>query len=108
MTPLRLAIVVLLSLGATVSRSPFCAGAEMAQMAQQRPPAMPPEGNPGHKEPDKGAFCSRSAKTEHNCKCHAKCVVEDENEPNVITRVEDPKCRAYCFKDHCHCPAECE
>jgi hypothetical protein len=22
---------------------------------------------------------------------------------------EDPKCRVYCFKDHCHCPVEnCE
>jgi hypothetical protein len=19
---------------------------------------------------------------------------------------EDPKCRVYCFKDHCHCPVE--
>jgi hypothetical protein len=22
---------------------------------------------------------------------------------------EDPKCRVYCYKDHCHCPVEnCE
>lgn len=99
----RVLVVLLLSLGATVSRSPFCVGAEMAQQV----PSMPPEGNPDHAEPAKGAYCSRSKHEAHSCKCHAKCV-PDENDPNAIVRLEDPKCRAWCFKDHCRCPAECE
>lgn len=99
----RVFLVLLLSLGATVSRSPFCLGAEHAQQT----PTMPPDGNPNHEKPPDGAFCSRSKKAEHSCKCHSKCE-PDPNNPNGIIRVEDPKCRAWCFRDNCRCPAECE
>jgi hypothetical protein len=99
----RVLLVVVLSLGATVSRSPFCVGAELAQ--QQVPP-MPPPGNPDHQAPEKRAFCSRSKDAAHTCKCHAKCIVDDKG--NVTGVEEDPKCRAWCFRDHCRCPADCE
>lgn len=99
----RALVVLLLCLGATVSRSPFCVGAEMAQ---QQPPSMPPEGNPNHEKPAPDAFCSRSKKEQHACKCHATCVRDEQG--NVTGIQEDPKCRAWCFKDHCRCPADCE
>lgn len=98
---LRVVFVVLVACAATVSRSPFCIGAEMAQQT----PSMPPEGNPGDQKPPDGAFCSRSKKPEHSCKCHAKCV---DKEDGTIQRIEDPKCRAWCHPSHCQCPAECE
>lgn len=99
----RVLVVLLLCLGATVSRSPFCAHAE----AVQQPPAppMPPPGNPDHVEPPKGAYCDRSKHAARNCKCHAKCVEDEDG--NVVV-VEDPQCRAWCFKSHCHCPHDCE
>lgn len=105
MTTIRVLCVLLLCLGATVSRSPFCAHAEAVQ-AQPAPPSMPPPGNPGHKPPPEGAYCDRSKHAARECKCHAKCV---EDEAGNITVVEDSKnCRAYCFKSHCHCPHDCE
>lgn len=97
----RFIFVLLLSLGATVSRSPFCHGAEAAQEI----PPMPPPGNPDHKEPPEGAFCNRSPHPARSCKCHAICVEDAEGK---VTIQEDPKCRAWCFKKHCHCPAECD
>lgn len=99
---LRVGLVLLLALSGTVSRSPFCAGAELAQQT----PSMPPEGNPGHEKPPDGAYCDRSKAAAHACKCHAKCIVDDKG--NLTEIREDPKCRAHCFKDHCRCPADCE
>lgn len=101
---MRFVLVLLLALGATVSRSPFCIGAEMAQ--QQPAPNMPPEGNPDDVTPPEGAFCSRSPKPEHSCKCHAVCIHDDKGRVTGIK--EDPKCRAWCHADRCRCPADCE
>jgi hypothetical protein len=101
----RIVIVVLLSLGATVSRSPFCAHAEALQQ-QPPPPPMPEPGNPGHQPPTKGAWCDRSKNVAHSCKCHAQC--EEDEQGNLVRVREDPKCRAYCYRSHCHCPADCE
>jgi hypothetical protein len=97
-------LVVALCLVASLSHapeSPFCAGALMAQ-AQGQDPMMPPEGNPGHGEPPKGAYCDRSARVEHSCKCHNRC---EPNDDGTVTQVEDGiHCRAYCFKKACRCP----
>ena len=106
MTLIRACLVVLLALLGTVSTSPYCDGALMAQAQGQSPvePSMPPPGNPDHAEPPPGAFCSRSPKPEHSCKCHATCV---ENEDGTIAIQEDgAHCRAYCYKKACHCPVD--
>ena len=97
----RALIVVVLSLLATVSTSPYCTGALMAQ-ARGEAPMMPPEGNPNHVKPPDGAWCDRSAAKEHHCECHNKCV---ENEDGTIATEEDgAHCRAWCFKSACRCP----
>lgn len=94
-------LVALLCLTATLSTTPYCAGALMAQ-ARGQEPVMPPEGNPGHNEPPKGAWCDRSANAAHHCECHNKCV---ESEDGTVTAQEDgPHCRAYCYKKYCRCP----
>lgn len=96
-------LVVACCLVASVSRapeSPFCAGAVLAQA--QGEPSMPPEGNPNHVEPAKGAYCDRSASELHACKCHHRC---EPNPDGTVTQVEDGvHCRAYCFKRACRCP----
>jgi hypothetical protein len=106
-------IVLALVLAVPILRpaeSAFCAGAVQAQQrsqGQRQPPPMPPPGNPGHVTPHKDAFCDQSIRSAHACKCHAKCV-EDNDAPGKIRIEEDPKCRAWCFKDHCRCPVDCE
>jgi hypothetical protein len=45
----------------------------------------------------------------HNCACHRECKQNTDDDGNPAEGVfvqEDPKCRVYCFKDHCHCPVE--
>jgi hypothetical protein len=57
-------------------------------------------------EPAPGANCTHDATDPaHNCACVRECKQEDKAEgPPDIRIVEDPQCRVYCFKDHCHCP----
>ena len=39
----------------------------------------------------------------HACMCHQECVpIEGERQGG-----EDPMCKVYCQKDHCHCVADC-
>ncbi len=99
----RLLLVALLSLVATVSTSPYCAGALMAQARGESPVMPPPGGNPDHSEPAKGAFCDRSAAQAHHCECHIECVKNEDGEMHYegITN-----CRAFCHEDHCRCPAK--
>lgn len=70
---------------------------------------VPEPGNPGHHEPPPGEACKHDARDPaHNCACHRECKPDTDEDGNVINEqqhvVEDPMCRVYCFKDHCHCP----
>lgn len=63
---------------------------------------LPPPGNPEHKEPAPGQSCVHNTKDPaHNCACKRECVEGAEGTEYVQ---EDPQCRSYCFKTHCHCP----
>lgn len=97
----RAVFIVALCLGATASTNPFCAG---ALLAQQQVPQMPPEGNPDHVEPPKGAYCDHSREPAHACACHAQCV--EDGEGKITIQEDGAHCRAYCYKKHCHCPAD--
>jgi|GEM_PF-5924288 len=94
-------IALILAVASLPKDTPFCSGALMAQ-ARGEDPAMPPAGNPDHVEPQKGAYCDRSAAQAHHCECHNQCV---ENEDGTISTEEDgPHCRAFCYKRFCRCP----
>ena len=71
---------------------------------------LPAPGNPGHQRPAPGESCVHNAKDPaHNCGCHRECKqnTDDDGNPTEGAFVqEDPKCRVYCFKDHCHCPVD--
>lgn len=71
-------------------------------------PPMPPSGNPGHEEPAPGAAChhpvDQVSDPSHDCHCERKCEMDDEGR---TTTVEDPKCRAFCYRSHCHCGDMC-
>jgi hypothetical protein len=71
---------------------------------------LPAPGNPGHQRPAPGERCVHDASDPaHNCACHRECKqnTDDDGNPAEGAHVqEDPKCRVYCFKDHCHCPIE--
>jgi hypothetical protein len=71
---------------------------------------LPGPGNPGHNPPAPGATCVHNEKDPaHNCLCHRECKqnTDDDGNPTAGGYVqEDPKCRVYCYKDHCHCPIE--
>ena len=85
--------------------SPFCEGALLAQSHGDKPaPPMPPEGNPGHKPPPKGAWCDHTARPEHHCECHAQCVENDDGTTQIVE--DGVHCRAWCFKAACRCPAD--
>lgn len=93
-----------------MTRLAFVAALLLA-LAQTPAPPMPPEGNPGHQEPAPGAFCAHNdPNPAHACSCQRECVPsEDADGKQTIEVKEDAKCRAFCFKDHCHCPAKnCE
>lgn len=85
-----------------------------AQCALMMAVAQVPEpGNPGHKQPPPGEHCDHVPNDPaHNCTCHRECKQNTDEEGNPAPGAyvqEDPKCRVYCFKDHCHCPvANCE
>jgi hypothetical protein len=71
---------------------------------------LPAPGNPGHQRPSPGESCVHNdGDPAHNCSCHRECKqnTDDDGNPTEGASVqEDPKCRVYCFKDHCHCPIE--
>ena len=74
-------------------------------MAATALPQLPEPGNPGHREPPPGEACQHGGDPAHNCACHRECVPDEDEDGHQTVRVqEDPKCRAFCFKDHCHCP----
>lgn len=85
-----------------------------AHCLMPRPKLLAQEGNPGHHEPPPGWTCANGAHAEHACSCHRECVQsdgEDEqgNQTHETIVKEDPKCLAYCFKDHCTCgTSNCE
>ena len=101
------AVFVAICLGATASTNPFCPGALLAQQqlpAAQQVPQMPPEGNPDHVEPPRGAYCDHSRNPAHACACHSKCVEDDQG--NMSIQEDGAHCRAYCYQKHCHCPTD--
>lgn len=65
------------------------------------PPELPP-----------GEFCAtpeHGSNPAHPCACQRHCQDvpkdgEDANNGTVTTVVEDPQCKQYCHKEHCHCP----
>jgi len=71
---------------------------------------LPGPGNPGHNEPAEGEHCVHDSKdAAHNCSCHRECKQNTDDDGNPAKGAfvqEDPKCRVYCFKDHCHCPVD--
>ena len=106
---LMLLVLLLVFMPGTLSRPTMFQ--HCALWAQDFP--LPPDGNPGHVEPAPGAQCKHDARDpSHNCLCHRECRQALDDEGNVTTGqyvVEDPKCRVYCFKDHCACPiANCD
>jgi hypothetical protein len=66
------------------------------------------QGDPHEGQPD---TCSNhsSADAAHQCECWraTDCPTPDEN-GNPVARAEDPKCKVYCRKDHCHCVGACQ
>ncbi len=114
MTRTAIALVLMLGVGgiqpgrrAAQSIGPHCLVLR-AQNAE-----LPAPGNPGHTEPAPGEHCVHSASDPaHNCTCHRECKQNTDDDGNPVPGghvQEDPKCRVYCFKDHCHCPVEnCE
>jgi hypothetical protein len=99
----RFLLVALLSLVGTVSTSPYCAGALMAQAQGQEPVMPPPGGDPDHHPPPKGAYCDRTNRPAHHCDCHIECVDGDDGQVHYAGITQ---CRAYCHEDHCRCPAK--
>lgn len=61
-----------------------------------------------HTEPPAGWTCANHAKTpaDHKCDCHRTC----EWNPNTrqVEEKEDPKCKSWCYRDHCTCLSECD
>ena len=53
-------------------------------------------------------FLQNNPKTpdDKKCVCHRTC----EWNPNTrqVEEKEDPKCRSWCFRDHCTCLSECD
>lgn len=52
-------------------------------------------------EPAEGWFCQSPAHgvdPAHVCTCDQQC---EQN------RAEDPTCRSWCYRDHCHCKVKC-
>ena len=109
------ALLLVLSTGA-ISPGQFArletVGPHCLTLFAQDPP-LPGQGNPGHHQPAPDENCVHNEKDPaHNCVCHRECkqkTDEDGNPADGAYVQEDPKCRVYCFKDHCHCPVEnCE
>ncbi len=62
------------------------------------------QGNPDHREPPPGWFCSPAGTGDHKCSCQRMGDPHDSCE----SVTESPACKVYCFKDHCRCPIVCE
>lgn len=79
-------------------------------LARAQSSELPAPGNPGHQEPAAGEHCVHATNDPaHNCTCHRECKQNTDDDGNPVPGAfvqEDPKCRVYCFKDHCHCPVE--
>lgn len=97
-------LVFVLVLGALLAQSPAFTGSPLCLMAQHQQTAMAQQGNPEHKEPPPGWYCSRDAQDAAKaCACHRIDASPDcEGIPH-----EDAACKVYCFKQHCHCPVRC-
>lgn len=101
MKPILFALTLTLLVTQAPTLSPFCVGAKAAQRlaAQQEP------GNPGHKEPPAGWYCStHSPEAAKRCACHRVdthplC----EGEPTE----DNATCLVACHRAHCHCAVEC-
>jgi hypothetical protein len=61
-------------------------------------------GNPDHKEPPPGWFCSATGIGDHRCAC--KRMGDPMTSCEDVT--EDAVCKVYCFKYACKCPIVCE
>lgn len=61
-----------------------------------------------HTEPPKGWFCHNTPKApaDHQCTCQRTCALNKET--GEIEEHEDPKCKSWCFRDHCACLSECD
>jgi len=66
--------------------------------------AVAQQGNPDHREPPPGWFCSHSGTGDHKCAC--KRMGDPATSCETVT--EEAACKSYCFKDHCKCPVVCE
>ena len=61
-----------------------------------------------------GQFCAHvehGHTPQHPCACQRECqdnieLDEHGNPHATITVHEDPQCKQYCAKDHCHCPVK--
>jgi hypothetical protein len=61
-----------------------------------------------HQEPPKGWLCMNGSKApvDHACECHRTC--EWDPETKQVREREDPKCKSWCWRDHCACVSECD
>lgn len=66
--------------------------------------AVQQQGNPDHREPAPGWFCSPNGAGDHQCSC--KRMGDPTTSCEQVT--EEAVCKVYCYKDHCRCPIVCE
>lgn len=61
-----------------------------------------------HQEPPTGWLCANRANTpvDHQCKCVRTCAWNPDTKQ--VEEKEDPKCRSWCYRDHCTCLSECD
>lgn len=59
-------------------------------------------------EPPAGWHCDNRAQTpaDHQCKCERTCAWNPETKQ--VEEREDPKCKSWCWRDHCRCLSECD
>lgn len=62
------------------------------------------QGNPDHREPPPGWFCSPTGAGDHKCSC--KRMGDPSTSCEQVT--EESTCKVWCFKSHCRCPIVCE
>jgi len=108
---LALVLVSIIGVVGPGLRSPLSGVGSHCLIAQSR--ELPAPGNPDHERPPDGERCVHNDRDPaHNCSCHRECKQNTDDDGNAVQGghvQEDPKCRVYCFKDHCHCPvANCE
>ena len=65
---------------------------------------QPPDGNPEHRQPPDGWYCSHDAKeAAKRCSCHRV----DTSPHCEGLPTEQPACRSWCYREHCLCPIRC-